>query len=888
MHFKEINKPFNLKLKNAKFTILNLDKFICHILVNMSEKSIITLLQAVNAPIIAYKKKEFFFVNDCAGNALQSVAIKHFNSFVANLELNELFFPFVTKKYWNDKKGNIVEFELNISRYEHGESYLLISFKEINKTETQHITVEKSDLIRKKLGLFEVFINQIKEGVLVFDTEGKLVYKNGAAEKLVRISDGDLKKIAIWEIFKYFQNSIVWKNTLLKADKKKDFRFTEKIKGKYLLIDFQKRSFEGDNYYLLICNDITEKFKDKIALEEKDFQIDYFQKHFPVALFQFHVLKNKVHYFHYVSDSFKELFGFKILTHYKSWLSRLNIHPEDVSSFLEATQQSILYNEKFKFTGRMLLKDNNIKWFEASAIPVFHNNKIVFNGIVWDISQQKIADFEIKKRREFNDSVLFNLPADIAVFDKNHNYLFINPNGIADPELRSWMIGKNDFDYCAKKGFDNTMAIRREEFFQEAKKNGKQVEWVDEVSKNNRTYYILRRFYPFFVEGEFAYMIGYGIDISDIKNLQNILSKTEKQNNLIMQSSMEGIVIIDEDCTISFWNAKAQKIFGWSLQEVIGKSLPELILSEENRCFEINAFFKKIDSSGQSNTTLDLLAIDRNKKTFPIELTMISVDDLDYKSKYFVFIRDISSRKEKELQIQQQNEILKRQNTELEQFNYIASHDLQEPLLTIIGYSDLLLEEFSNDLNEEGKLFLDFIHNSANRMRFLISGLLEYNRINKSNDVHWLDLNNTLSDVIDDLSVNIKESNALVHYDTMPTIQCYPIFIRLLFQNLISNALKFRNANTAADVFIQAKEVEDNWQFSVTDNGIGIEEKYFNQIFQIFRRLHTSEEYSGFGIGLAHCKKIVDIHNGIIWIESKVNEGTTFYFTISKKLKNDN
>lgn len=853
----------------------------------MSEKSIITLLQAINAPIIAYKKKELFFMNDSATHVLQSIPAKNLNTFMTELELNEQLFPFVTKKYWNDKRGNIVEFELNISRYEADETYLLVAFKQNSTSEMHSIPVEKSDLIRKKLGLFEVFINQIKEGVLVFDAEGKLVYKNGAAEKLIKISDADIKKVAVWELFKYFQNSVVWKDTLQKADKKKDFRFTEKIKGKYLMIEFQKRDFEGDDFYLLICSDITEKFKDKIALEEKDFQIDYFQKHFPVAMFQFHVLKNKVHYFHYVSDSFKELFGFNILTHYKSWLTRLNIHPEDVSSFLEATQQSIVYNEKFRFTGRMLLKDNSIKWFEASAVPVFQNNKIVFNGIIWDISQQKIADFEMKKRREFNDSVLFNIPADIAVFDKNHNYLFINPNGISDPELRNWMIGKNDFDYCAKKGFDNTMAIKREELFQEAKTTGKQVEWVDEVSKNNRTYYILRRFFPFYVEGELAYMIGYGIDISDIKNLQNILSKTEKQNNLIMQSSMDGIVIIDEDCSISFWNTKAEKIFGWTLKEVIGKSLPVLILSEENKCFEISDFFKKIDSSGQSNTTLDLLAIDRNKRKFPIELTMISVDDLDYKSKYFVFIRDISSRKEKEVQIQQQNEILKRQNTELEQFNYIASHDLQEPLLTIIGYSDLLLEEFSNDLNEEGKLFLDFIHNSANRMRFLISGLLEYNRINKNSDTQWLDLNNTLSDVIDDLSVNMKESNALVHYDSLPVIECYPIFIRLLFQNLISNALKFRKENTAAEVHIEAKELKDSWQFSVKDNGIGIEEKYFNQIFQIFRRLHTSEEYSGFGIGLAHCKKIVDIHNGKIWIESKVNEGTTFFFTISKKLKND-
>lgn len=179
-------------------------------------------------------------MNDSATHVLQSIPAKNLNTFMTELELNEQLFPFVTKKYWNDKRGNIVEFELNISRYESDETYLLVAFKQNSTSEMHSIPVEKSDLIRKKLGLFEVFINQIKEGVLVFDAEGKLVYKNGAAEKLIKISDADIKKVAIWELFKYFQNSVVWKDTLQKADKKKDFRFTEKIKGKYLMIEFRK------------------------------------------------------------------------------------------------------------------------------------------------------------------------------------------------------------------------------------------------------------------------------------------------------------------------------------------------------------------------------------------------------------------------------------------------------------------------------------------------------------------------------------------------------------------------------------------------------------------------------------------------------------------------
>lgn len=850
------------------------------------EQNISSILQVLPLSVVAFNdRKECIFINQKAQNILSIFPSNITDSLITEINLNSVTFPLNLQKRFVDFKGNKVELKLTVTLFTQEKEYYLVTLSEPLPQSTAEETDKTGDSIKKKLGLFEVFIHQIKEGVFVFNSDGKLVYKNEAARKMVKISDANLSEKFIWEIFNYFQNAVKWSEILQKVDKKKDFQFTEKIKKKHLLVDFQKRDFEKKHYYLLICNDITEKLKDKIVIEEKESQIDFFQKHLPVALFQFHVLKNKVHYFHHVSNSFQEIFGFNILTHYKSWLSKLRIHPEDIPSFLEATQQSISYNEPFKFTGRMILRDNSIRWFEANAKPVFQNNKIVFNGIVWDISQQKIADFEIKKRREFNDSVLFNLPADIAVFDKNHNYLFINPNGISDPDLRQWMIGKNDFDYCLKKGIDNTMAIKREAYFQEAKKKGKQVEWVDEVIRGDRTFYILRRFFPFYVEGELAYMIGYGIDISDIKNLQSLLSKTEKQNNLIMQSSMDGIVIINEDCTISFWNTKAEKIFGWSLNEVIGKSLPELILSEDNNCFDISDFFKKVELSGQANTTLDLIAIDRHKKRFPIELTLIAVDDLDYKYKYFVFIRDISSRKEKEKQIQLQNEILKRQNTELEQFNYIASHDLQEPLLTIISYSDLLMKEFSHQLNEEGNLFLNFINNSANRMRFLISGLLEYNRINKGNETQLLNLNETLNEVLEDLSLNIKETNAEVSFKSLPVIECYPIFIRLLFQNLISNALKFRKENTAPTVTIEAKETKEYWQFKVTDNGIGIEEKYFEQIFQIFRRLHTSEEYSGFGIGLAHCKKIVDIHNGKIWIKSEVNKGTSFFFTLSKHLK---
>ena len=228
--------------------------------------------------------------------------------------------------------------------------------------------------------------------------------------------------------------------------------------------------------------------------------------------------------------------------------------------------------------------------------------------------------------------------------------------------------------------------------------------------------------------------------------------------------------------------------------------------------------------------------------------------------------------------------MLLKQNRELEQFNFIASHDLQEPLMSLIGYSEVLKEEYFEQLDEEGKLFLDFICNSAKRMRSLIAGLLEYNSIVKNKETEICDFNVLISEVLDDLHSSIVSRRAIVTYDNLPTIKCFPVFCRQLFQNLISNAIKFSKKSTRSKINISVKETRDKWIFAVKDNGIGIEEKYFEQIFIIFRRINNISEYQGNGIGLSHCKKIVEIHDGEIWVHATPNIGSTFYFTINKKI----
>jgi signal transduction histidine kinase len=237
--------------------------------------------------------------------------------------------------------------------------------------------------------------------------------------------------------------------------------------------------------------------------------------------------------------------------------------------------------------------------------------------------------------------------------------------------------------------------------------------------------------------------------------------------------------------------------------------------------------------------------------------------------------------------IQEKSKEVAAKNKEIEQFVYIASHDLKEPLVTITGLINLFTEEYENALDDEAKEILGYIDDSSDRMKHLIEGLLEYSKLGKSKTLQLVDCNTLIQNLKLDLSNVIQRTNSKLIVGDLPKIQGLELELRLLFQNLISNGIKFKKSETTPIVEINCVKIPnvDNplqgvHQFSIKDNGIGIEEKYFSRIFAIFQRLHSREEYEGTGIGLAHCKKIVTAHKGDIWLESKVGEGSTFYFTI--------
>ncbi len=236
----------------------------------------------------------------------------------------------------------------------------------------------------------------------------------------------------------------------------------------------------------------------------------------------------------------------------------------------------------------------------------------------------------------------------------------------------------------------------------------------------------------------------------------------------------------------------------------------------------------------------------------------------------------------REKTLAKQNQILKSQNKELEQFTYITSHDLQEPLRTLVSFTELLEKEFAGKLEGNGDIYIDFISQSSRRMQELVKGLLDYSRIGREKQLVEVDCNQIVKDVLSDMAITLAESKAKISVGNLPKLKGYSTELRQLFQNLISNAVKFRKKDVIPEVKIAVQEEKENWLFSIQDNSIGIDEKDMHKLFVIFKRLNNRDEYEGTGIGLAHCKKIVELHGGTIWAESKLGEGSTFKFTIQK------
>ncbi|AXY73982.1 PAS domain S-box protein [Paraflavitalea soli] len=369
--------------------------------------------------------------------------------------------------------------------------------------------------------------------------------------------------------------------------------------------------------------------------------------------------------------------------------------------------------------------------------------------------------------------------------------------------------------------------------------------------------------------------------------------KAEEKFRNFLERMPDSIIVVNEAGIIQLVNAQTVKMFGYFREEMVGNRIELLMPRRYEKMHPFRRFrFYDTPQATQVAEGFELFALRKDGREFPVEMSL-SPMETDEGLMLTASIRDVSEKKQLEKvirdtnitlerKVRQRTEELERKNKELEQFAYVASHDMQEPLRTTSSFVALLRKQYKGKLDENADKYLDYIVQSSDRMKVLIKDLLDYSRLGREKEKRQVDCNSIVEQVRADLNRVIRESKAEVKAGNLPLLDGFPTELKLLFQNLVSNSIKFRRPGEPPVVEINSQKNNGTWEFSISDNGIGIEAQYLDRIFVIFQRLHNRTDYEGSGIGLAHCKKIVELHGGRIWVKSEPGVGSTFFFTISE------
>jgi PAS domain S-box-containing protein len=378
-------------------------------------------------------------------------------------------------------------------------------------------------------------------------------------------------------------------------------------------------------------------------------------------------------------------------------------------------------------------------------------------------------------------------------------------------------------------------------------------------------------------------------DVTERKKAESALAESEAKLRITFATMADGIVITQLNEKVTDCNDAILRLTQRSREEIIGKPFEHLLPPEfrslipDAHKFLVGAVLVRTETSRGERETIrnDSQLLRKNGERVDIEVNISTIEDASGQPAEFLIVaRDVTERKRMEQQLDSTLGDLQRSNAELEQFAYIASHDLQEPLRMITSYMQIIEEDYKGKLDADADQYIAFTVDGAKRMQTLIDDLLAYSRVGTRGEPFIpTSMNSVLSAAIANLEVTIEESHAVVTHDQLPTVLGDESQLTQLFQNLLGNAIKFRG-DDAPIIHVGVEETKDGWVFSVRDNGIGIDMKYAARIFTVFQRLHARDDYPGTGIGLAVVKKIVERHGGRIWVESEPAKGSTFYFTL--------
>ncbi len=589
-------------------------------------------------------------------------------------------------------------------------------------------------------------------------------------------------------------------------------------------------------------------------------------------------------------------------------------HPDDADLVAKHMELSLQTLKPHDFFYRIILKDGKQKVLHAKAEVKLNEQGIAAEmfGTLQDVTEQKQREKEFEESRKFSEKIADVSPCVITVYNVNSGkYIFLN-NGLytllgytADEFYKEGrnlfykLVHSDDVDLIKEK---NAAAIEEAN-----KQNGDASEEIMafkyRLKHKDGTYRWIQTFTTVFNRdnhNKVQDMLNVSMDITESHNLNLELAAINEKikfnelqhQRMINEVEDYAILLLDRDGFIQNWNKGAEKIKGYSANEVIGKNFRMFYRKEDQDKKLPETLINEATEKGKASH--EGWRIRKDGTTFWGNIVITALHDENNNLIGFSkFTRNLTERKlaedtlkEYTARIEKHNEELQRINKDLDSFTYMASHDLQEPLRKIRTFCNIILSKAESKLPEELSNYFERIINSVTRMQTLIDSLLNYSRATGSDIIlQPIKLNNVVEDVKKDLAEMINQKKVTVIYDDLPAIKIERSQFHQLFFNLIENAIKYRREDVQPEIRIAATTVwaeEENGEkrkihcITVSDNGIGFEQQFSDNIFKLFQRLHGRHEYSGTGIGLAICKKIVENHKGNITAKSEPGKGSTF------------
>ena len=522
-----------------------------------------------------------------------------------------------------------------------------------------------------------------------------------------------------------------------------------------------------------------------------------------------------------------------------------------------------------------------IKHKNGSITPVLYNasvykddsdNVIGVFASARDISERKKSEQEIQRLANVVES------SDDAIITKS-----------LEGDILSWNKGaEKTYGYSANEVLGKNISLLEPpelkgeiEKYTDKIKEKKRISHYEtmRLKKNGELINVSVTLSPVFdTSGKFVAVSAIARDITENKNAAKKLELANKYNRSLLESSLDPLVTIGPEGKITDVNHSTETVTGYNRDDLIGTDFSDYF-TEPNKAKE---GYQQVFQEGMvRDYALEIKH--KNGRTTPV-LYNASVykDDSDNVIGVFASARDITELKKTEHLLKDKLGELERSNSELEQFAYVSSHDLQEPLRMIASYLQLLERKYKGKLDDKADKYIKFSVDGATRMQNLIDDLLAFSRVTtQAKELKPTDLEQIYNEVLSNLEVTINENKAIITHEPLPVVLADKTQISQVFQNLISNAIKFQSVDKPK-INISVEKEENQWLFGVEDNGIGINPKHSDRIFEVFKRLHKKKDYPGTGIGLAICKKIIERHGGRIWVESGLGKGSIFYFTLPK------